>query len=78
MKSLFAGTSSFLDHTGPAVRPILQRSETRMTASVLKRDPNTSKVQKNAYLLGHKHTICTFSGLILFVKLQNDSQTIVK
>ena len=28
-----------------------QKSETRMTASVLKQDPNTSKIQKNAYLL---------------------------
>ena len=39
-----------------------QKSETRMTDSVLKQDPNTCKVQKNAYLLGHKHTICIFSG----------------
>ena len=36
----------------------LRKSETRMTASVLKQDPNTHKVHKNAYLLGHKHTIC--------------------
>ena len=38
------------------------KSETRMTASVLKQDPNTWKVLKNAYLLGHKHRIYKFSG----------------
>ena len=27
---------------------LLQKSETRKTASVLKQDPNTKKVQKNA------------------------------
>ena len=37
----------------------------RTTASVLKQDPNAWKVQKNAYLLGHKHTICKFRGNIL-------------
>ena len=26
-----------------------QKPETRMTVSILKRDPNTSKVQQNAY-----------------------------
>ena len=36
----------------------MQEPETRMTASVLKQDPKKEKVQKNAYLLGHKHTIC--------------------
>ena len=25
-------------------------------------DPDTYKVQKNAYLLGHKHTMCKFPG----------------
>ena len=38
------------------------KSETKMTASVLKQDPNTQKIQKNAYLLGYKHIICKFSG----------------
>ena len=32
-----------------------QKSETRMAAGVLKQDPNTSKVKKNAYLFGQKH-----------------------
>ena len=34
----------------------------RMTASVLKQDPDTKKVQENADLLWHGHTVCTFSG----------------
>ena len=38
------------------------KSETSVTASVIKQDPNTYKVQKNAYVLGHKHTVCKFSG----------------
>ena len=38
-----------------------QKSETRMTASVLKQDPNTEKVQKNAVCEDEK-TACKFSG----------------
>ena len=38
------------------------KSETRMTASILKQDPNTCKIQKNAYLLRHRHTICKLWG----------------
>ena len=30
--------------------------------SVLKQDQNTSKVQKNAYLLRHKHAVCQIWG----------------
>ena len=34
-----------------------EKSETRITASVLKQDPNTSTVQKNVYLLWHRFTL---------------------
>ena len=44
-----------------------------MTASVRKRDPNTEKIQKNAYLLWRRHTVCNFFGVIPFVKPQNDT-----
>ena len=47
------------------------KSETRMIASVLKQDINTHKVQKNTYLLEHKHTVQIFR-VIPFVKLQNN------
>ena len=42
------------------------------------RDPNTCKVQKNAYLLWHRqtHNLQIF-GVIPFVKLQNDTSTTV-
>ena len=40
-----------------------------MTASILKQDPNTWKVQKNAYLLGQNKT--WIFGVIRFVKLQS-------
>ena len=40
-----------------------------MTASDLKQDANTWKVQKNAYLLGHKHNLQIF-GVFPFVKLK--------
>ena len=43
-------------------QPEQQKSETRMAASVLKQDPNTEKIQKNAYLLWHRHTICKLLG----------------
>ena len=43
-----------------------------MTASVVKQDPNTEKVQKNAYLLGHKNSLQIF-GVIPFIELQNDT-----
>ena len=43
-----------------------------MTASVLKQDLNTYKVQKNFYLLGHKHSLQRFR-VILVVKVQNDT-----
>ena len=33
-----------------------------MTASVLKQDPNTKKVQINAYLFEHGQTVRKFSG----------------
>ena len=44
-----------------------------MTASVLKRDPNTEKVQTNAYLfiLTRTHNMQIF-GKIPFVEPQND------
>ena len=42
-----------------------------MTASVLKQDPNTRKVQKNA-IYWDKTQLQTF-GVIPFVKLQNDT-----
>ena len=48
-----------------------QKSATRMTASVPKQDPNTHKVQKNAYLPGQKHYLQMFR-VIPFAKLQND------
>ena len=42
-----------------------------MTASIVKqKNPNTENVQKNAYLLGHKHNLQIF-GVIPFVKVQN-------
>ena len=37
-----------------------------MTASILKQDPNTQKVQKNAYLLGHKRKICKSLKIWIF------------
>ena len=43
------------------------KSETGMTASVPKQDPNTQNVQKNVYLLGHNLQIFR---VIPFVKLQ--------
>ena len=45
-----------------------------MTASVLllKHEPNQPKVQKNAYFHTHTHNQQT-SGVIPFVKLQNDT-----
>ena len=49
-----------------------QKSAPRMTASVPKQDPNTHKVQKNAYLLGQKHYLQMF-GVIPLVKLQKDT-----
>ena len=39
-----------------------KKSETRMTASILKQDPDAHKSQKNTYLLWPQHTICKFSG----------------
>ena len=48
-----------------------QESETRMTASVPKQDPNTQKVQNNAvYRTKHNMRIV---GVIPFVKLQNNT-----
>ena len=41
-----------------------QKSETRMTVSILKQNPNILNVQKNAYLLGHKYTILCVCVLI--------------
>ena len=38
-----------------------QKSETKMTASVLKQDPNTENVQKNA-VCEDENTACKFSG----------------
>ena len=49
-----------------------KKSETGTTASILKQDPNTQNVQKNVYLLGHKHNLQMFR-VIPFVKLQNDT-----
>ena len=46
-----------------------KKSETRMTASVLKQDPNILNILKNAYLLTHNLHIF---GVIPFVKLQNN------
>ena len=39
----------------------------------LRSSPNIQKIQQDAYLLWHKHTICKFLGVIPFVKLQNDT-----
>ena len=48
-----------------------QESETRMTASGLKQDPNT-KGSNECYLLRQKHWLQMF-GVVPFVKLQNDT-----
>ena len=42
-------------------RLVLNKSETRMTAGVLKEDPNSSKAEKNAYLK-RQNTKCDISG----------------
>ena len=47
------------------------KKQTRMTASVLKQDPNSQKVKKNK--LGQKHNLQIF-WVIPFMKLQNDIQ----
>ena len=42
---------------------IYQNSETRMTASVPKQDPNTQKVQRNAIYWDKKNAICCRTAL---------------
>ena len=42
-----------------------------MTASILKHDPNTYKIQKNAYLLWQTHNL-QILGVISFIKWQKD------
>ena len=49
-----------------------KKSETRMTASVLKQDPNTSKVKKNATYFA-KTRPADVRGNFPFIKLQNDT-----
>ncbi len=39
-----------------------QRAAIEKDTRALNGDPNTETVKKNAYLLGHKHTICRCSG----------------
>ena len=52
-----------------------KEKQTRMIASVLKPDPNTRKVQKNA--IRTKRNVRIF-GIIPFMKVQNDTLTRVK
>ena len=44
-----------------------QKSQTGMTASVLKQDPKTGKVQKNAIYLDKNHNMQIF-GVIPFIE----------
>ena len=58
---------SFLRHATILLKQEKKRkkSETKMTASVLKQDPNTSKAQKNAIYQG-KHNSANFWGNPLY------------
>ena len=49
-----------------------QERTTRENYVLVLKDPNTQKVPKKAYLLGHRHNLQIF-GVIPFVKLQNDT-----
>ena len=49
--------STPLNSAEPYTRSTMTTKSVRMTASVLKQDANPQKVQKNAYLLGHKLVI---------------------
>ena len=62
--------------SGIAVKNRITKSETRMTASVLKQDPNTWKVQGRLFIR-IKHNMPIFR-VIPFIKLQNDTYATVK
>ena len=54
-------------------KQIIIKTRNRMTATVLKQDPNTkTDVQTNAYLFQHGHSVQIF-GEIPFIKPQNNT-----
>ena len=54
------------------INDVPKKSETKLTASILKQDPDQQKVKRRLILMGHHKTWANFGGKPLFPKQQTD------